>query len=52
MELGAILVVIAIILAAVSFFIDDVHVYRLLAAAIILSGVGVLVGVGSGLVGR
>lgn len=47
MELGAILVLIAIVLAAVSFFVDrDRQAHRLLAAAVILAGIGTLIGAG------
>lgn len=48
MELGAVLVLIGIILAVVSLFVPN-YSHRMLAAAIILVGIGVLVGVGSGI---
>lgn len=46
MELGAVLVLLGIILAVVSLFVT-VHVHRLLTSAVILIGIGVLVGAGS-----
>lgn len=45
MELATILVLIGVILAVVAAFVHD-HFHRLLAAAVILVGVGVLVGAG------
>lgn len=45
MELGALLVLLGIVLAVVSLFVP-VHSIRLVAAAIVLVGVGVLVGIG------
>lgn len=46
MELGTLLVLLGIILAVVSLFIAA-HTHRLLTAAVVLIGVGVLAGVGS-----
>lgn len=45
MDLGTVLVLLAIILAAVSYFIDT-HAHRLLTAAVVVGFVGVLVGAG------
>lgn len=45
MDLGTLLVLLAIVLAVVSFFVRD-HGYRLLTASVILGFVGVLLGVG------
>lgn len=46
MGIGTLLVLLAIVLAVVSFFVAT-YTDRLLTAAVILIGVGVLVGVGT-----
>lgn len=43
MDLGTLLVLLAIVLAVVSYFIDN-HAHRLLTASVILGFIGVLVG--------
>lgn len=45
MELGTLLVLLAIVLAVVGYFVSD-YAHRLLTAAVIIGFIGVLVGVG------
>jgi hypothetical protein len=44
MDLGTVLVLFGVLIAALSFFIPDLHRLRAVAAAVLCVGVGVLIG--------